>query len=256
MNDPSFTENILVIVKTYPTVSKKWGATVCTAGINESGEWRRLYPVPWKIFSNKGGFRKWDIINVKIKKNPRDRRQESYLVTEPDNVSVIGHIDHGDKWIKRNKIIEELMVDSLESLKDTGLSLGVIKPTKNRFYQKERSCIDSENTISSRMVSIDSFGNNGIPVPENLPWIGFGFKCDSHDCKGHNMMCLDWEIQEQYRRLGYEKTAEKIEWMQDKRDLHLIMGSNYLSFRFKDLWHVIGVYYPPKRNESKLTDFI
>ena len=42
------TERILITVKTYPTLSKKYAELVCTAGVNETGEWRRIYPVPFR----------------------------------------------------------------------------------------------------------------------------------------------------------------------------------------------------------------
>lgn len=38
-------ERILVTVKTYPTLSQKYGETVCTAGVREDGSWVRLYSV-------------------------------------------------------------------------------------------------------------------------------------------------------------------------------------------------------------------
>ena len=40
-------ERVLVTVKTYPTLSTKYGETVvCTAGVREDGTWVRIYPVP------------------------------------------------------------------------------------------------------------------------------------------------------------------------------------------------------------------
>ncbi len=41
-------QRILVTVKTYPTLSRKYGETVCTAGIGEDGTWIRIYPVPFR----------------------------------------------------------------------------------------------------------------------------------------------------------------------------------------------------------------
>ena len=41
-------QRILVTVKTYPTLSRKYGETVCTAGIREDGTWVRIYPVPFR----------------------------------------------------------------------------------------------------------------------------------------------------------------------------------------------------------------
>ena len=39
---PWNTQKILVIAKAYPEVSTRDGEIVCTAGITENGEWRRI----------------------------------------------------------------------------------------------------------------------------------------------------------------------------------------------------------------------
>jgi hypothetical protein len=41
-------ERILITVKTYPMLSKKYGELVCTVGLRENGEWIRIYPVPFR----------------------------------------------------------------------------------------------------------------------------------------------------------------------------------------------------------------
>ncbi|MDE1768833.1 MAG: hypothetical protein KGH67_04430 [Candidatus Micrarchaeota archaeon] len=43
-------EKLLVLAKAAPEISSKYEHLVCVAGITESGEWRRIYPIPWKIF--------------------------------------------------------------------------------------------------------------------------------------------------------------------------------------------------------------
>ena len=42
------TEKVLILVKTYPSFSKRYFELVCTAGINEQGEWRRIYPIQFR----------------------------------------------------------------------------------------------------------------------------------------------------------------------------------------------------------------
>jgi len=37
-------ERVLITVKTYPTLSRKYGETVCTAAVREDGSWVRIYP--------------------------------------------------------------------------------------------------------------------------------------------------------------------------------------------------------------------
>ena len=38
---------ILITVKTYPTISKKYEELVCTAGFLEDGSWIRVYPIQY-----------------------------------------------------------------------------------------------------------------------------------------------------------------------------------------------------------------
>ena len=42
-------EKVLITVKTYPTLSRKHGELVCTAGVREDGSWVRLYPIPFRL---------------------------------------------------------------------------------------------------------------------------------------------------------------------------------------------------------------
>jgi hypothetical protein len=44
-------ERILILAKTYPSPSAKHTETSCVAGINEAGEPRRLYPVPFRLIT-------------------------------------------------------------------------------------------------------------------------------------------------------------------------------------------------------------
>ena len=54
-------QSILMIVKTYPTPSKKSGEIVCTAGINVStGEWVRIYPYPFRTADQYKKFAKYE----------------------------------------------------------------------------------------------------------------------------------------------------------------------------------------------------
>lgn len=57
-------ERILVTAKTYPTLSKKYGELVCTAGVREDGSWVRLYPVPFRRLDEKDRYTKYDWIET------------------------------------------------------------------------------------------------------------------------------------------------------------------------------------------------
>ena len=39
---------VLITVKTYPAISKKYEELVCTAGFLEDGAWIRIYPIQFR----------------------------------------------------------------------------------------------------------------------------------------------------------------------------------------------------------------
>ena len=77
-----------MIVKTYPTPSEKYQETVCTAGITESGEWVRLYPIQFRHLKAEQKFKKYTWIEIETKKNPQDLRPESYKVNS-DSIKIL-----------------------------------------------------------------------------------------------------------------------------------------------------------------------
>ena len=67
-------ERILITVKTYPTLSRKYGETVCTAGVREDGSWVRVYPVPFRRLGETEQYRKFDWLECDLIKSPTDPR--------------------------------------------------------------------------------------------------------------------------------------------------------------------------------------
>lgn len=87
-------KKILITVKTYPTPANKYIETVCTAGLTESGEWIRLYPIRFRMLDEEKQFKKFDWIEVEVEKRSinKDRRPESYFCNS-DSIRIIGHLD-------------------------------------------------------------------------------------------------------------------------------------------------------------------
>lgn len=101
---------VLITVMTYPYPSKKYQETVCTAGVTQSGEWIRLYPVDYRYRPKHQRFRKWQWIAVAL--GPRghgsDQRAES---REPDlsTVRLLGEpLSTKDQWRARRAIIDAM----------------------------------------------------------------------------------------------------------------------------------------------------
>ena len=61
---------VLIVVKTYPTLSAKYDELVCTAGFREDGTWVRLYPVPFRKKSYNEQYKKYDWVEVDLVSRP------------------------------------------------------------------------------------------------------------------------------------------------------------------------------------------
>ena len=75
-------QRILITVKTYPTLSRKYGETVCTAGLREDGTWVRLYPVPFRRLDQADRYSKYDWIECRLQRNQSDPRPETFRLIE------------------------------------------------------------------------------------------------------------------------------------------------------------------------------
>jgi hypothetical protein len=85
-------KRILITVKTYPTLSKKYDELVCTAGFDEEGNWIRLYPIPFRKLDYQNRYKKYSWIELDMVKNTSDFRPESYRPTNIDDIEIIGEI--------------------------------------------------------------------------------------------------------------------------------------------------------------------
>ncbi len=129
-------ERILVTVKTYPTLSARYGELVCTAGVREDGSWIRLYPVPFRRLGDDERYRKYDWLECAVIKNPSDPRPESYRPTDVSQLVAAGHMDTSENWRERRRLllgtgaVHTRLQPLIDGAKTNSLSLAVFKPAK------------------------------------------------------------------------------------------------------------------------------
>ena len=253
-------KRILILVKVEPAPSKKYGSTVCTAGITEYGEFIRLYPIPFSLFCDKDRkFSKYDWIECECEKAEPgdDARKESYKV-KADSIHVVGHIDTDYRWAERNNIVRPHISRNFKELVAEGSSLGIIRPKEvlkfvnEPVHQDEDEAIDKECKKSFQMI----FNKSGemLKIPEIGPlntYYRYHFKCEDDDSL-HAIMCEDWELYESARSWISTYKTDEATWKAihnkyfrefcDKKDLCFVVGTHHI---YKT-WMIIGVYYPPK----------
>ena len=127
---------VLITVKTYPIPSKKYDELVCTAGVTESGDFIRLYPINFRDLPYTQQFKKYQWIEVIAKKyRGRDVRKESYR-PDNDSIKLLGQpiSPNPGNWSERAKYALAKKARSLEDLYDQQradrTSLGIFKPKK------------------------------------------------------------------------------------------------------------------------------
>jgi hypothetical protein len=255
-------KKILVTVKSYPEPSKKYGASICTAGITEDGEWIRLYPIPFDFFRGGGSFKKYDWIEVEcrnVSKEEKLQRKESHKI-RPNTLKVVDSSlnKRPTDWEARNEIVLPLLERSLENLRDSyyddKTSLGLIKPKALFDFYMSEELNDDEKTLAKAKESyqVTLFGERRTDL-EVIPHVfRYRFSCQGGSCRNHDISCEDWELFQSYRAWRWRYRGEGELWekikqkyfdeMISKKDLYFYMGT----YSLQPSWLIIGLYYPPK----------
>ena len=259
-------KEFLICVKAYPEYSTTYTETVCTAAVlRETGRLIRLYPIPFRYLRGEHQFKKYQWVQAKIKKNPKDDRPESYRI-ENDSIRPLGIVDTKDGWSLRKRLIlsqTNNVFGSLEDLQDSQLaqrtSLGIIKPREiGRFHVEKKTEIEiaEQEKKKKQILSQPSF----LVDKKDLDLIPYrfmiSFKCNDHNCTTwHNISILDWEFGALYRRVSRsvdwkEKMCQKFEQIcSQKKDVYFFMGN--MASRRKTFC-ILGIFYPPKVKQPSL----
>ncbi len=258
-------QRVFVVVRTYPYPARQGVEVSCTAGITAAGSWIRLFPVPHRFMNPDNRFRKYQWIDVSTLKAPGDQRVESFKIN-PNTIAPLREpISSGKAWMDRKAIVMPLRAPSLCSLqreqKQGGPTLGFFKPrTIERLLIIPQSDIWKPSQQARLRQGLQ--GNLFTSVPdEELEKVPFAFKyrfhCDDDGCRGHALVCTDWEMGQSWRKWSREygaqweaKFRERYERdMIERRDTHFYVGTVH---RFPNSWIIIGLFYPPRPSATPL----
>lgn len=273
-------EQVLITVMTYPTLSEKHFETVCTAGFRMDGSWIRIYPVPHRMLSLNGQtmYRKWQIIEVDLEKNPRDSRPESYHIHDINTLKIHEKIDAKRpnwelrmSWLKKGKEIYDDMSKILERTYDEHdrISLAVLQPTEITGFEVEkeenledynRKLQEVRNRYKAEKMQLSLFGDNdaeqsSFEFAKKIPY-KFYYRFKTKDGKERRLMIEDWEIGMLYLHclknttpeIAIRKVREKYAGFISKNDVYLLLGTQYKWHNKKapNPYVIIGVVAAPK----------
>ena len=252
---------LLIIVKTYPTVSGKYDELVCTAGICPHLGFVRLYPVPFRYLDYEKQYRKYQWIEVQAEKNPKDPRIESYR-PQSETIKVIGKpMDTANGWAERRQVVLPWLSQSVEELTAGERSVGIIRPAEIRGMQVLPVARDWSPAARAKLSQGKLLGVHRKML-RKLPYkFQYLFRCDDNHCKGHRLMVADWELGSLYFKVvdesgGDEQAAvAKVEdkFLRElcgpKKDTCLFVGN---TLTHPNSWLVLGVFFPPVAPQETL----
>lgn len=268
-------QRILITVKTYPTLSRKYGETVCTAGIREDGSWVRIYPVPFRRLDQEQRYKKFDWIECRLLRNVSDPRPESFRPVDDSEFVRVSEVDCGDNWRLRRSLLKKTRVyDRLDELrvgaKANRLSLAMFKPTKIHSFKWEEEDRQWDPKRLEQMrkhySQLDLFSDNTwretFQVIPKLPY-SFSYKFEDVMGTSSELQILDWEIGALYWncvRSAHGDEAQALAKVRQKyaeefltKDLHFFLGTTQqFHFVAPNPWVIIGVLPLPKETQLGL----
>ena len=202
-------EKILITVKTYPTLSRKYAELVCTAGVNESGEWRRIYPVRFRQLLDDQQYRKFQWIEAEIEKSCVDRRPESYKIIREKSLRILGEpLTTAEKWFARREAFldkvpfHDDLTAIIQRVHQNELSLALFKPSEWLEFTHEP--VEREwdtrkiDSLEAQRRQLHLFKNEEtlakeLKVVRKLPY-KFSYRFKDVQGKESKLMIEDWEI--------------------------------------------------------------
>ncbi|ABE52086.1 hypothetical protein [Methanococcoides burtonii] len=252
--NPNTIEQVLVLVRATPEKSKRYGHTVCVAGVNQNNELRRLYPFRFNYGDRLIKFKKKDVIEVNITNPDSDMRRESRKASSHKNLF---------SPLNDEEVLDRIapLISSIEKLNVEDASLGIVRP----IIEDVEVIINSTDIMDKQAFftqagEYSAQGRERVKMPVEVRYL---FKCEGETtCNGHKIIVLDWEINELVRNIMQkdkdpksikEKIRYKMIDYMAKKELYLILGTH---FQYKT-WMIIGIFYPDKidKSQKKLFEF-
>jgi hypothetical protein len=262
-------KKVLITVKTYPTISKKYDELVCTAGVLEDGTWIRIYPLPFRKLDYENRYKKYQWIELPLEKNTGDPRPESYRPTNIDKIKMLNYVDTKNNWEERKRIIFEKTkvftnIDELiNKARDNELSLAVFKPKHivdflfeevDREWSKEKLDLLKIKSQQLSLFQTPEEVKREFSVVKKIPY-KFSYQFSDDADKKSTMMIMDWEIGMLYwnclkaannsEDLALKKVKQKYLEEFSKKDIFLFLGTTKQFHSWaKNPFVIIGVFYP------------
>ncbi len=234
---------VTILVKAYPQPSKSHIETVCCAGIDTNGQWRRLYPIRFRQLTDEQAFTRWNNVEFKYSLPKSDTRRESCKVHE-ESITVAGKVT---KKSEKQAIVERALVPSEKVAIDRGQSLALIRPENVNFTWKKRSLAEIQEAREAFEIQAKqaSMFDKDLALLEPCKFSFFMTYQDEHG--PHTKTCADWETSAAFyiheRSYGEAQALEHLRstYCENYAKTGLVFALGNMAKR-PQTWQLLGIF--------------
>ena len=237
---------MIVLGSAVPEQTKNNGKTVCVAGWAEDLGFVRIYPCRADY-----GISRWDRLrDIKVRRNPKDSRLESYKLWDEKSFRIDGGIKSASEKIE---LLESIKQDCVHIVRDGMLSLGLVR------VDGHIECNISDNPSFSKQETIAKHNQeyNWLLTKQDFsvqPKLTFscGGKCLAKNL--HNMTVVDWGGFEWIRKSPGAAINLRDNWKitNPEYDVYLLVGN---LFQHRTSFIVISVIPVKKQLDANIPMF-
>jgi hypothetical protein len=237
-------ERLLITVKTYPTISSSNIETVCTGGVTDAGEWRRLYPIPFRYLEGPKQYRLFDVVYVEVSGSTTDSRPE----TRRPVLASLRVVERLESWTSRCQWVNPTILPSMRAMIEKGKTLVPVRVREVLSFDAVPA-EDDWTTMQKEKLNQELLFEKRKPL-EKIP---FDFRVRWRDDDGaeHDSLFISWEVCQTFRayRRRYRDPVKEMtdKWMRDifgcDKELSFFIGN---MARFRANYLLCGTFSPPK----------
>jgi hypothetical protein len=241
---------LMVNCKTYPSVSAKYIETVCTGGVQPSGEFVRLYPIPYRFLNSSERYRRWEVIRVKAYRDDRDTRPESWRLEQGSRIESIDFIStECRRWEWMKKSVHE----SAAAMEAKGLTNGCVEIEPIEFYweEDEKEWTPAQLSVFQQGMLFES-ADEMKSLADRVPWqFRLKYREKNTGLEGDKKV-LQWSLYQGFRRERKNASSDEFALLaiaekmrkrlfDTERTIFAILGTHSLSGH----WMISAIYDLP-----------
>ena len=226
-------EDFVVLGRTVPEESKKYGHRVCMAGYSpELRKLLRVYPLPVQ-----NPLKQRQIHTFALERNHNDSRWESWKLSSR---IPLRESTKAATTTTVQDFLQPLEADSIDQLNSDRQSLGVLRVSDLRGVFQERKGVKDELQLELFKSTDVAFGANAISVAPYLVFDDAG--------KGRSLQLREWGCYEYLRRFpGNRPGLWRNLQLHKDRDYLLLVGN---MCNRRNIWLVINVFPIARKSQT------